>query len=208
MERIDVFPTQVWINTTDNIDNDALTEFILNEEKTSDNVNSGYNRFSASLGSWQSHAKLLDDFIREIPETIFGLDNLIKESTKEIILYNEYKETVKIKYEGMWANINRYKDYNTSHVHPYSDWSGCYYVKTPENCGSIRFADPRTVRHMLAQPHLYNLNQCSSERQGTEYRVLPKAGRLVMFPSFLEHQVEPNQSQELRISISFNLGLS
>ena len=200
MERIDAFPTQLWIEVTDNIDNDALAEFILNKQKTDGNVNLE-NLRSGSSGSWQSHTQLFDDLVKEIPDTISGLDNLIKKTVKEIILYNEYKYDVKINYKGMWANINGYKDYNKPHVHPQCDWSGVYYVKIPENCGSICFVDPRTVRHMLTQPYLYG------NKQATQLVIVPAVGRLIMFPSFLEHQVDSNQSHEPRISISFNLGL-
>ena len=105
--------------------------------------------------------------------------------------------------------LKEYKDYNKSHVHPHCDWSGCYYVKTPKNCGVLWFVDPRPVRHMIIEPHLYDNKEVFGRfHGGTQFGVSPEVGRLVVFPSFLEHFVDPNESHETRISISFNLKFS
>jgi len=100
-----------------------------------------------------------------------------------------------------WVNINRRGDCNTRHVHFYNNifLSGVYYVKVPENSGNIKFWDPRGLLHHTLPEHDFYFD-------GHEYEwIVPKPGMLLFFPSWLEHEVEPNESEEDRISISFNL---
>src|SRR6267143_431140 len=82
---------------------------------------------------------------------------------------------------NMWANINKSGHGNEFHSHPGSFWSGVYYVDD----GGIA-ADPSV---------------------GGNETVLPKSGRLVMFPAWLLHQVRPYRGGAERISIAFNLSL-
>ena len=102
---------------------------------------------------------------------------------------------------NMWANINYSGGYNKPHIHPNSLFSGVYYVKAPSNCGKIVLYDPRpgvqcnmpTRQRGKPPPHLWR-----------EVQIEPKVGRIIMFPSWLWHCVEPNESNDIRISVSFN----
>ena len=102
---------------------------------------------------------------------------------------------------NMWANINYSDGYNRPHVHPNCLFSGVYYVKTQPQCGELVVNDPRPgIQTMMptrksGQPpkHLWR-----------EAHIEPIQGRLIMFPAWLWHCVEPNQSNDMRISVSFN----
>jgi len=102
---------------------------------------------------------------------------------------------------NMWANINYSGGYNRPHVHPNCLFSGVYYVKTQPQCGELVVNDPRPgIQTMMptrksGQPpkHLWR-----------EAHIEPVQGRLIMFPAWLWHCVEPNQSNDMRISVSFN----
>ena len=102
---------------------------------------------------------------------------------------------------NMWANINGPGGYNRPHVHPNSLFSGVYYVKTPPNCGKLICNDPRPgiqtcmPNRKKGQPpkHLWR-----------EVHLQPKENRTIIFPAWLWHSVEPNESNEPRISVSFN----
>jgi len=102
---------------------------------------------------------------------------------------------------NMWANINPPGGYNKPHIHPNSLLSGVYYVKTPPHCGTLICNDPRpgiqtcmpTRKKGEPPKHLWR-----------ECHIPPKENRIVMFHSWLWHTVEPNQSNEPRISVSFN----
>jgi uncharacterized protein (TIGR02466 family) len=102
---------------------------------------------------------------------------------------------------NMWANINPPGGYNRAHTHPNSLWSGVYYVKAPINSGHLKIEDPKPSIN-ISRPrrkqgqlpkHLWN-----------EVHFEPIAGRLIMFPSWLNHCVDTNQSNDIRISVSFN----
>ena len=102
---------------------------------------------------------------------------------------------------NMWANINPPGGYNRAHTHPNSLWSGVYYVKAPVNSGHLKVEDPKPSIN-ISRPrrkqgqlpkHLWN-----------EVHFEPIAGRLIMFPSWLNHCVDTNQSNDIRISVSFN----
>tara|TARA_E500000305_G_scaffold98044_1_gene89402 strand:- start:59 stop:775 length:717 start_codon:yes stop_codon:yes gene_type:complete len=100
---------------------------------------------------------------------------------------------------SIWANINGKGSYNTIHNHPNCDLAGVYYVKVPEgNCGNIAFHDNR--------PRLFG-NSLIVERYvgGSLVPRYPVEGNMYLFPSSLDHDVDINNVDEDRISISFNL---
>jgi len=107
---------------------------------------------------------------------------------------------------NMWANVNPPGGYNRAHLHPNCSWSGVYYVKTPKNCGELKIKDPRTGAEMVSpkMKEMKNSNDVLPERLWREVNYTPSAGRCIMFPSWLIHCVEPNESNDIRISVSFN----
>ena len=102
-----------------------------------------------------------------------------------------------------WFNINKKGDYNDVHDHDsYSGTflSGVFYVSTPENCGRIRLYDPRCF--VIGAPDMkyyYDSNNY--------HYFNPEPNLLIMFPGWLKHDVEPNQSTDNRVSVAFNVFL-
>ena len=102
---------------------------------------------------------------------------------------------------NMWANINPPGGYNQPHVHPNAVFSGVYYVKAPPNSGRLVCQDPRP-----------GIQTCMPDRKKEQVpkhlwrdvRIEPKENRAIMFNSWLWHSVEPNMSNEIRISVSYN----
>jgi uncharacterized protein (TIGR02466 family) len=109
---------------------------------------------------------------------------------------------------NMWANVNRGGHGNEYHSHPGSYWSGVYYVDDggiaadPSLGGELEFLDPRGPVPLMNAPHLRIAGNLSA---GSTERVRPQAGRLVMFPAWVMHQVRPYHGNAERISIAFNL---
>lgn len=112
---------------------------------------------------------------------------------------------------NMWANVNRTGHGNEFHSHPGSFWSAVYYVDDggidadPSLEGELEFMDPRGPGPAMYAPQLAYGNAGLSV--GANEVVRPKWGRLVMFPSWLLHQVRPYRGAARRISIAFNLSL-
>jgi len=111
---------------------------------------------------------------------------------------------------NMWANINRSGHGNEFHSHPGSFWSGVYYVDDggidadPSLGGELEFMDPRGPIPTMLAPHL---RVAMPRSLSSTEKLSPKAGRLVMFPSWVMHQVRPYRGTAQRISIAFNLTL-
>ena len=107
-----------------------------------------------------------------------------------------------VKITGMWAIINNKNSSNAMHIHSNNYISAAYYVKAPKNCGDIVFYDPRfaaTYRY----PKISKTNKLNSNIVSFQ----PKEGMLVLFPSYLQHSVNVNKTDEERIVISFNINL-
>ncbi|UYN95328.1 MAG: 2OG-Fe(II) oxygenase family protein [Enhydrobacter sp.] len=113
---------------------------------------------------------------------------------------------------NMWANVNRAGDGNEFHSHPGSFWSGVYYVDDggigadPSLGGELEFMDPRAPGVAMYAPQLA-FNVPGGLSVGANEVVLPKAGRMVLFPAWILHQVRPYRGTAERISIAFNLSL-
>ena len=201
MDRLDLFPTEIWTEDLDHIDNEELTNVILKMEQEESTVKSRFGYSVSSVGGWQSKPDLHNK------ENI-QLQNLLKsigKVTDEIKRHNHFLKGIETECTSMWANVNRYKDYNTIHVHPHCNYSGVYYIKTPEKCGIIHFNDPRKERRMLVDTNLYDTENGIPAASAHSLVITPKEGILILFPCFLEHGVEANQTDEPRISISFNV---
>ena len=110
--------------------------------------------------------------------------------------------------DNMWANINKKYSHNRNHTHPGALWSGVYYIQAPKDSGRLWFTDPRGEPHMI-MPR-YKKRPSFTWRE-VYYEPIP--GRLLIFPAWLVHEVEPNLNKEFenddnrgwRYSISFNL---
>jgi uncharacterized protein (TIGR02466 family) len=111
-----------------------------------------------------------------------------------------------------WANINRKGHSNEFHVHPGSFWSGVYYVDDggcAENRtlgGEFVIMDPRGPGPSMYAPLLCFRGPGGNSVGATEL-VPPRAGVMILFPSWLSHGVRPYGGDGTRISISFNLSL-
>jgi uncharacterized protein (TIGR02466 family) len=99
-----------------------------------------------------------------------------------------------------WVNIMPRAVVHGLHLHPLSTISGTYYVQTPRGCPGIKFEDPRLDRFMAAPPR-------KADAVNRPWVMLPaEAGNLVLFESWLRHEVAPTPLDSERVSISFNYG--
>ena len=99
-----------------------------------------------------------------------------------------------------WVNIMPRQVVHGLHLHPLSTLSGTYYVKTPKGCPGLKFEDPRLDRFMAAPPR-----RADSRPDNRPWVIIPvEEGSLVLFESWLRHEVAPNPVAAERISISFN----
>jgi uncharacterized protein (TIGR02466 family) len=95
--------------------------------------------------------------------------------------------------DSLWVNLLKAGGQHSGHIHPHSIISGSFYVEVPPNSGAIRFEDPR-LPLMMAAP----------TRPDTFVTVQPRPGLLLMWESWLRHEVLPGSGKGERLSISFN----
>ena len=149
----------------------------------------------ATSSGWQSNNIFSDDdffsdFILEIEEQA---NNFAK----------ELEICQRVKLSNLWININGYKDFNRRHTHQNSILSGVFYVKVPDKSSKLRFFHP-SVDLMVRDWNL-NVDLKCNKYTSSIWEIFPEDGKLLLFPSWLDHEVDQNLSQEKRISISFNL---
>jgi uncharacterized protein (TIGR02466 family) len=152
-------------------------------------------RSVSNYGGWQSND--LDLRTSEL-STLFGLIAIkLNEVHKELGLKNSKMQVI----SNIWANINDRGSFNVPHLHASSCFSGVYYVKGDEKSGSLKFRNPNLpLEYAVLKDDIETPNGFNSG----SWKIIPEPGKLVIFPSWLLHYVEPSQSDEDRISISFN----
>ena len=109
-----------------------------------------------------------------------------------------------LKLEDIWINILPEGGLHTSHIHPHSVISGTTYVKVPEGASAIKYEDPRSAM-MMAAP--VRRKDARRELRTFAY-VAPEPGDVLLWESWLRHEVPMNMSEDERISVSFNYSWS
>ncbi len=111
-----------------------------------------------------------------------------------------------------WANVNRRGDSNSSHTHPGNFWSGAYFVDDAGAAqdktlgGEFEIFDPRGAAPAMYSPGLV-FNVPNGNEVGAQIALLPQAGTMLLFPSWLTHGVKPYLGEGTRISVAFNLAV-
>ena len=109
-----------------------------------------------------------------------------------------------IEMTDFWVNIMPEHAAHSLHLHPLSFISGTYYVATPRGCPGLKFEDPRLSRFMAAPP-----KTASARPVNRPHITYPaKAGHVILFESWLRHEVAANRTTAERISVSFNYSWS
>jgi uncharacterized protein (TIGR02466 family) len=106
----------------------------------------------------------------------------------------------KPKLDSLWVNLLKPGGHHAGHIHPHSILSGTLYVEVPEGSGAIRFEDPR-LPQMMAAPVRRDEAPEDLKPFATQD---PRPGLLLMWESWLRHEVLPGTAKADRLSISFN----
>ena len=182
------FPTPIYIA---DIDHPTLNQELERDIIAWSNKDKGMTR--TNIKGWHSPTNM-----HELPEYKKLVDMLY--ACQKTIYDQEHLDSEPV-IGNMWANINPPGGMNRAHQHPNSLWSGVYYIKAPKNCGLLKIDDPRSSAAMV-RPNLKKGQLPQRLYRETHYE--PIAGRCIMFPSWLMHCVDPNGSNDIRISVSFN----
>lgn len=188
MRVVELFPTPLW-----SVDLEPSAAAALNARLLSEIDKLLSPRPAVPKGgSWQT-----DPVLHRHPgfaELVDFTDRAVRGALRFLAL-----KTPQASITGMWANINPRGGQSSAHTHPNNFLSAVYYVQVPKGEGVIQFADPRPQAEVMMPPvsegNRFNGNQMSVD---------VVAGRLVMFPAWMRHNVPPNKGDEERISIAIN----
>ena len=188
------FSTPVWASKTENYKetNEEIYNYI---KKLQTEDNDGI--IKSNVKGWHSKDFDLKNSV------VIKFINLISPNINQVIKDMQWdinSQTVKI--TSMWSIINTGGSSNARHHHGNSDISAAYYVRAPENSGEIVFYDPRPAP-VFSHPSSTKPNSLNAMVNS----INPAEGGLVLFPSYLDHSVNENLSNEERIVISFNISL-
>jgi uncharacterized protein (TIGR02466 family) len=151
------------------------------------NAYGGYTSY-ASLNDLTRRDSLFDELRR-------ALDSHVAAFAKELWL-----DTRKLKLESLWINILDPGAAHSGHIHPHSVISGTLYLEVPRGASAIRLEDPR-LPLMMAAP---KRRSDAPETDRTFVYVEPTAGTLLLWESFIRHEVPANGAKAERMSLSFN----
>ena len=127
------------------------------------------------------------------------LDKHVKSFAKDLEFDLDGK---KLRLEDLWINILPHGGIHTSHIHPHSVISGTTYVAVPKGARAIKFEDPRLAMMMAAPARKKDARE---EMRSFAY-VAPQVGDVLLWESWLRHEVPMNMAEDDRISVSFNYG--
>ena len=186
------FPTPVWALQLENYKtiNEEMFMYIKNKQNEDEK---GIQK--SNVKGWHSKDFDLDE---DVPKKFINHISPIIKNVFFDMNWEDQKQTVKI--NNMWTIINTGGAGNLRHQHGNSTLSGAYYVRAPKNSGEIVFYDPRPAP-VFSHPNVKGPNLLNAQVNG----ISPKEGALVLFPSFLDHSVNENLSDDERIVISFNI---
>ena len=180
------FPTLIYANDVE-LDNRFFEKEIIEWSKRDEGVK------KTNVNGWHSKTNM-----SEMPQFKPLVDELFKMQRQ--VFKEEWLDREPV-LGNMWANINYQGGYNKAHIHPNATYSGVYYVKSLPNSGNLVCNDPRPG----IQTHMpVRVKGTPPKHLWREVHLEPKEGRIIMFPAWLWHCVEPNESGDIRISVSFN----
>lgn len=106
----------------------------------------------------------------------------------------------KLRMDSLWINVLEPGGVHAGHIHPHSALSGTYYVDVPKNASALKLEDPRHAMMMAAPPRAED----APLAERSFVYITPAAGEVLMWESFVRHEVPMNTARKPRVSVSFN----
>ena len=176
-------------------DFDQLQTTLIKESYDLRNKDSRGRKVS-NIGGWQSELFSIDK----------SSDTLRSIITKSLRGFVPIQNDILMNVEG-WTNINGPGCHNIKHHHPQCNLAGVLWIKVPPKSGNLVFESPHSFTS-FTEINCYTDKFRKNTNSYLTYSYKPIEGEIVIFPSFLPHSVLINQSEEDRISYSFNIKLS
>lgn len=195
------FPTQVYCEPLQPRGLDRLNDELAAECDQLRNFDAEGRKWSAVHypGGYTSYASM--NALHRFSSTFEGLERKIARHVRAFAKALDFDlRGREVRMTDCWVNMMPTGTAHGLHLHPLSFISGTYYVRTPAGCPGLKFEDPRLDRFMAAPPRLAR----ADARNHTFLTYPAEAGNVILFESWLRHEVPANTVAGERISISFN----
>ena len=196
-----LFPTLIYTARLQGAGTRALNRELLRETRQIRDQDAPGRKWSARRypGGYTSYGSLCH--LQRMSSTFATLERKLRRHV------NAYVRSLEMDMEGRslamtdcWVNVITRQVVHGLHLHPLATISGTYYVQTPRGCSGLKLEDPRLDRFMAAPPRRAN-----ARPELKPWITIPaQAGHVVLFESWLRHEVPPNPAAGERVSISFN----
>lgn len=196
-----LFPTLVYAAPLQRSSTTALNRELLKETRQIRDQDAAGRKWSATRfpGGYTSYGSLCH--LHKLSSTFATLEHKLRRHV------NAYVRSLELDMAGRslamtdcWVNVMGTGGTHGLHLHPLATISGTYYVRTPRGASGLKVEDPRLDRFMAAPPR-----RAASRPENQPWVTIPaRAGHLVLFESWLRHEVTAHPSAVERISISFN----
>jgi uncharacterized protein (TIGR02466 family) len=191
MNRVLLFPTPIWTDNFQQIDNSKILNFALSQKENA------FKKTPFGNGVRTAGEEIFSPELKELRNTVQNCMEEIQDQVKYL--------GKKLNLIGGWIYFTTEGDWQPPHTHANGTISCCYYVKVPEDSMSVLFFDdPRVQRDSREGSIIY-----SEENMLNHSRVPfnPKDNDFIAFPSWLSHYVAPSRSKEERIMITLDYEL-
>lgn len=131
------------------------------------------------------------------------LGKFLNNSCRQYMLSIGFNPDIDLRIET-WLNLNLPDTHHGRHEHFGCFMGGVLWLSAPDKSGDFNIFDPISVRSQNTTQYMFARNN-NTPYNTSVYTVIPQVGKMIMFPSWLQHQVESNESNEDRISIAFNV---
>jgi uncharacterized protein (TIGR02466 family) len=196
-----LFPTVIYTARLQGAGAAAFNRELLRETAQIRDHDAAGHKWSAKRypGGYTSYGSLCH--LQKMSQTFATLEKKLRRHVNAYVRGLEFDMARRtLEMTDCWVNVMQQQVVHGLHLHPLATISGTYYVKTPRGCAGLKLEDPRLDRFMAAPPR-----RADSRAEYQPWVTIPAAaGNVVLFESWLRHEVPPNQATGERVSISFN----
>lgn len=195
------FPTYVYTSPLGAREGRALSRRLLRECRQLPLDDAAGRRWSAQnyAGGYTSYGSV--SRMHQVSPTFAALERALNRHVKRFAKSLAFElQGRRLAMTDCWVNLMPRGTSHGMHLHPHSAVSGTFYVATPRGSPGLKLEDPRLDRMMAAPPR-----RADAPPSSRPWIVIPaRAGALVLFESWLRHEVPPSRAKGERVSISFN----
>lgn len=188
-----LFVSNVAVDDLD-LDNQPIKDYCYSLKE-----NQPSSRYS-NIGGW--HSELITGHIPVLNKLFVSVSHRLNALHKHF----NFRDDMQISISNFWVNINGRGHANAPHTHRGFTFSGVYFVQGGEGSGDLVLVHPsqQFPYHYTDQPFKDN----SIDKSLGTVQYTPQPGRLVIFPSWIQHYVQPNLTDSDRVSIAFDVILT